>query len=159
MEYEEIKNIIQQYADKGMNNFNEASAKEGNEASCTKFWDGFSQCANLLLLEVLDKKPKFELSQEQKREIFDEVLNMAEPELIDDSVLPKLYSEMDLKEFSEEWDGSMYSSDAIIAGAKWMNNIICSEIEKRLQYMQYAPHRADTYKELKSLLSYIKSYV
>lgn len=48
---------------------------------------------------------------------------------------------------------------AFKAGAKWMNNIICSEIEKRLQYMQYAPHRVDTYKELKSLLAYIKSYV
>lgn len=48
---------------------------------------------------------------------------------------------------------------AFKAGAKWMNNTICSEIEKRLQYMQYAPHRVDTYKELKSLLAYIKSYV
>jgi hypothetical protein len=105
------------------------------------------------------KSPKFELSQKQKEEIFNEVLNMAEPEFIDDSDLPKLYSDMDLKEFSEEWDGSMYRSDAIIAGAKWMGNTICSEIEKRLQYMQYAPHRADTYKELKSLLAYIKSYV
>ena len=100
-----------------------------------------------------------ELTQEQKEEIFDEVLNMAEPELINDSDLPKLYSEMDLKEFSEEWDGSMYRSDAVLAGAKWMNNTICSEIERRLQYMLYAPHRADTYKELKSLLSYVKSYV
>lgn len=80
-------------------------------------------------------------------------------ELIDDSDLPKLYSEMDLKEFSEEWDGSLYRSDAIIAGVKWMNNTICSEIEKRLEYMQYKPHRIDTYKELKSLLAYIKSYV
>lgn len=65
----------------------------------------------------------------------------------------------DLEEAAEEWDESLYRSDAFKAGAKWLNNTICSEIEKRLQYMQYAPHRADTYKELKSLLAYIKSFV
>ena len=111
------------------------------------------------MIKEQTKNPKFELSQKQKEEIFDKVLNMAEPELIDDSDLPKLYSEMDLKEFSEEWDGSLYRSDAIIAGAKWLSNRICSEIEKRLEYMQYKPHRIDTYKELKSLLAYIQSYV
>lgn len=65
----------------------------------------------------------------------------------------------DLEKAAEEWDESLYRKDAFKAGARWLNNIICSEIEKRLQYMQYAPHRADTYKELKSLLAYIKSYV
>lgn len=97
-----------------------------------------------------------ELTQEQKEEIFDNVLNMAEPELINDSDLPTFET---LEEAADEWDGSMYRSDAIVAGAKWMNEKLCSEIEKRLEYMQYKPHRIDTYKELKSLLAYIKSYV
>ena len=83
---EQTKTIIKQYADKSIENFNKALKNEGKEATTTKFWEGFSECANLLLLEVesLDKEPKFELSQKQKEEIFDNVLNMAEPELINE---------------------------------------------------------------------------
>lgn len=97
-----------------------------------------------------------ELTQEQKEEIVDEVLNMAEPELIDDSDLPTFET---LEEAADEWDGSMYRSDAFVAGGKWMNKKLCSEIERRLNYIEFQCHRADTYKELKSLLAYIKSYV
>ena len=93
-----------------------------------------------------------ELTQEQKEKIVDEVLNMAEPELIDDSDLPTFET---LEEAADEWDGSMYRSEAFVAGGKW----ICSEIERRLNYIEFRCHRADTYKELKSLLAYIKSYV
>lgn len=156
MRYEEIKNIIQQYADKSMKNYSESLANEGKEASCTRFWDGFSQCANLLLLEVLDKKPKFELSQEQKEEIFNKVLNMAEPEFIDDSDLPKLYSEMNLKEFSEEWDGSMYLSDAIVAGAKWQKEQMIRQLED-IVYRRYSPD-GDSNQRNKDLIKLIQSW-
>ena len=81
---------------------------------------------------------------------------MAEPEFISDSDLPTFET---LEEAADEWDGSLYRSDAFVAGGKWMNEKLCSEIEKRLEYMEFKCHRADTYKELKSLLSYIKSYV
>ena len=97
-----------------------------------------------------------ELTQEQKEKIVDEVLNMAEPELIDDSDLPTFET---LEEAADEWDGSMYRSEAFVAGGKWMNKKLCSEIERRLNYIEFRCHRADTYKELKSLLAYIKSYV
>ena len=99
-----------------------------------------------------------ELTQKEKEEIFDKVLNASEPELIDDSDLPEI-DYRTLKEVADEWDGSLYRSDAFVAGGKWMHEKLCSEIERRLTYMQYTPHRADIYKELKNLLYYIKSYV
>lgn len=49
---EQIKAIIKQYADKGMNNFHKALKDDGKEAVTTKYWDGFSDCANLLLVEM-----------------------------------------------------------------------------------------------------------
>ena len=160
---EQIKTIIQQYANKSTKNFNKSSVNEGKEALCTKFWDGFSQCANLLLLEVdsLDKGPKFELSQKQKEEIFDEVLNMAEPEFIDDSDLPTFETlEETAKNYMKSQNPPIWGLyHGFVDGGKWMNEELCSEIERRLAYMEFQCHRADTYKELKSLLFYIKNYV
>jgi hypothetical protein len=49
---EQTKTIIKQYADKSIENFNKALKNEGKEATTTKFWEGFSECANLLLLEI-----------------------------------------------------------------------------------------------------------
>ena len=107
-----------------------------------------------------------ELTQEQKEEIFDEVLNMAEPELIDDSdlstfeTLEEAATQYGTDEFPSLCNGCKHIPvDTFKVGAKWMNEKLCSEIERRLDYMEFQCHRADTYKELKSLLAYIKSYV
>lgn len=64
----QIKAIIKQYSDKSMNNFNKALKDDGKEAVTTKYWDGFSDCANLLLLEIDS------LQEEPIREEFEKAL-------------------------------------------------------------------------------------
>ena len=50
---EQIKAIIKQYADKGERLLEEAY-ENGEHASTTGYWDGYGDCANLLLRELDD---------------------------------------------------------------------------------------------------------
>jgi hypothetical protein len=54
-----IKAIIKQYADKGERLLEEAY-ENGEHASTTGYWDGYGDCANLLLreLEDMQEEPK-----------------------------------------------------------------------------------------------------
>jgi hypothetical protein len=66
---EQIRAIIQQYADKGERLLEEAY-ENGEHASTTGYWDGYKDCANGLLRELDDMQevqepryPSFEESQ------------------------------------------------------------------------------------------------
>ena len=62
-----IKAIIKQYADKGERLLEEAY-ENGEHASTTGYWDGYGDCANLLLRELDDmqEEPVSEIDFEQE---------------------------------------------------------------------------------------------
>lgn len=64
---EKIKAIIKQYADKGERLLEEAY-ENGEHASTTGYWDGFGDCANLLLRE-LDDMQEEPVSEDLDKEI------------------------------------------------------------------------------------------